>query len=945
MKRLVKYIFFILCFLTGCQTPELIEIPSFTPGEGVYGEATISFSVSIPRTKVETKAMGDQLSADLKNLYLIVFDENGYFVESRKAEYDEENIDNAIEAENAFTVTLNLTDKKRIIHFIANCPEGQIRYGHENEVISSMYVTKDAVMETSYWHRLLVDNILTDGDGNLVGETANKFKKVPMLRNYAMITVEDNDQDDNFELLRFGVYNTIDRGTVAPYNKSTQTFQPFISGENVYSYDDLVGLGFEGHALIDAQLDGTFTAGDFLDEGGSYFMYERRIDNTITGSNEAPTHIILEGEFDGGQPTYYKVDLIERINNTTKFYHILRNFEYTFKLKSVTGPGYATIQEAMSKPASNNLAGSVETQKLTSVSDGTGRIYVSFTEITLVSNEDVKLRFKYIPDIETGTIDNTQVDFDGIFDGTGAVIKQVKSIVYNAGDGWGEVTFKIQNPTDVDRTQQIELLAGANLNLHKTISFRLRNPYLMNVICYDSANSNSEGGDNIVETGIGKSVGVEIRLPDNLSSDMFPLDLLIEADKLSISPDANRNGNVRLPVETGTSIIPGKNTQSFHYVLSIESLDLFKQLESLGEGMSKQRVIRTHWLTNIVNSASYVIVDNKYFNVGESFFINSAGQVLKDPLGVRFYDMKFDRVRYGADQPVEFQFKMTTATPVTVTLSGLAYNGETTFTYTPQSPGYQTLDLVTTENSGGVSVTLAAEGYETVTSSATHDPQPHFSDLKFDKEQLGTADDEPVTFSFTLSDYEPDMKVKVALNGLVPADDMPTSGPGSLVQSATRAAVNYIYTPTGANCTLKLKTASAGANTCSVQLSAEEYNYLSSEPATINQANAIKIQSLNIEFSTGKTDLKPNDANKMKLSVNGNGIISAGYSVSLSQTSTGWGSNKRYTLSGSIIGLEFIDCTDDTLVTFSITQGKNTYTASTTLRNLKDGSETLNFGF
>lgn len=662
MKKLVKYIFFILCLLTGCQTPELIEIPSFTPGEGVYGEATISFSVSIPRTKVETKAMGDQLSADLKNLYIIVFDENGYFVESRKADYDEDNINNDIEAENAFEVTLNLTDKKRIIHFIANCPEEQIRYGHENEVISSMYVTRDAVMETSYWHRLLVDNILTDGDGNLVGETANKFKRIPMLRNYAMITVEDNDVDDDFELLRFGVYNTINKGTVAPYNKSTQTFQPFISGENLYSYDDLVGMGFEGHALIDAQLDGTFTAGDFLDEGGSYFMYERRIDNTITGSNEAPTHIILEGKFDGGQPTYYKVDLIERINNTTKFYHILRNFEYTFKLKSVTGPGYTTIQEAMSKPASNNLAGSVETQELTSVSDGIGRIYVSFTKITLVSNEDVTLRFKYIPDIDSGTVDNTQVEFDGLFDGTGTVIKQIKSIVYDADDEWGEVTFKIQDPTDIDRTQEIELLAGTNYNLHKTISFRLRNPYIMEVICYDSDKVSLDYDDNIVDKGIGKRVGVEIRLPDNLSSDMFPLDLMIEADKLSISPDVSNNGSLSLPVESGASIIPGKNSQSFHYVCTIVDPVAFKQLALLGSGLNKRRVIRTNWLTNIVESASYVVVDNEYFNTASSYFKNEPGQTESDVLGYKmvFTDLKVDPspIFYGAGQKVDISFKL-----------------------------------------------------------------------------------------------------------------------------------------------------------------------------------------------------------------------------------------------------------------------------------------------
>lgn len=810
MKKLVKYIFFILCFLTGCQTPELIEIPSFTPGEGVYGEATISFSVSIPRTGAETKAMGDALSADLKNLYLIVFDENGYFVESRKADYS--GINDGIEADNAFSVTLNLTDKKRIIHFIGNCPEEQIRYGHENEVISSMYVKKDATIETAYWNRTVVDNILTDGDGNLVGETANKFKRIPMLRNYSMITVVDNDDEDDFELLRFGVYNTLDRGTVAPYNKSTLTFQPFILNGYEYSYDELIGMGFEGHALIDAKLNGAFTESDFLDEGDSYLMYERRIDNTISGSNETPTHIILEGSYDGGNPTYYKVDLIENVNNvTTEFYHILRNFEYTFKLKTVTGPGYGSIEEAMSKPASNNLAGSLHTQKLTSVSDGYGRIYVSFTNVTLVSNEDVTLRFKYIPNIENGVIDNRQVKLSGLLDGTGTVLKGVKGeIIYDAGDGWAEVTFKIQDPTDIDRTQEIELLAGTNYNLHKTISFRLRNPYRMDVICYDSANSNVNDGDNVIERGVGKRVGVEIRIPNNLTSDMFPLDLFIEADKLSISPDATNNKDVALPVKSGTSIIPGKNVPSFYYVCSIETEEIYHALDSIGEGINKQRVINTQWLTNIANSASHVVVDNKYFNSTSSYFKNEAGQTESDILKHKmvFTDLKVDPspIFYGAGQKVDISFKLDPREvdylpkTIHIALEGMecAKHSDNEFDIylidetaavpdgldehtwvVKMTKGSRTVvlkDLMTeasdpSTGEGPVSFTLSTAdmSYETAHSGVVERVKPRFSMLSITPDPILKGADRKVSISFTMDANDEryyEREVTITLNGL-----------------------------------------------------------------------------------------------------------------------------------------------------------------------------------
>lgn len=114
--------------------------------------------------------------------------------------------------------------------------------------------------------------------------------------------------------------------------------------------------------------------------------------------------------------------------------------------------------------------------------------------------------------------------------------------------------------------------------------------------------------------------------------------------------------------------------------------------------------------------------------------------------------------------------------------------------------------------------------------------------------------------------------------------------------------------------------------------------------ATLNQSEVISISSVNVSFSTGKTDVKANDANKMTISVN-NGSVTAGYKVNLTQSSSGNGENKRYTLSGTITGLEFTGCTDSTQVTFTITKGKDTYRATTTVGALRDGTETLDFGF
>lgn len=678
MRQFTKYIFLLLCLLTACHRMEFEE-PSLSPDvPDVSGEARIKLSVSLPGGMAQTKAMGESPVTDIKNLYLIVFDSNGYYIESRQAEIGVRDNNTA-----EYEVTLTMTNQKRIIHFIANCPIDQVEYGHENEVISKLYVTKaqnESQIETAYWHRKEVPYIIANEAGQLLNdqlqvltEDANPFYNVPLLRNYTQITVEDNDDDDdNFHLLSYAIYNTIDIGTVAPYNKSKLKFQDFGENGHLFSYDRLLSDGFEGHALAEAELNTDLTEDDFMDPGTPYYMYERKI-SVRAGStdesqwDESPTHIILKGIYTGEgfeentTPSYYKVDIIREVNNTSQYYNLLRNFDYTFKLKSVAGAGYDTWEKAMQNPAGNNLAGSTHTQDLTDVSDGTGRIMVSFTDTTLVSNHDIKFKFRYIPDIHNPVAANREVSIKGDLDGSGTVLKGLKyTINYEGTDGWAEVVFRVNDPTNVTQEQEIVLNAGNNINLQKTIRFKLMKPYSMDVICYDRTHQNQtfEHPDNVIPEGIGQQLGVYIRIPDDLTPDMFPLEFKVEADKLSISPDVS-NGNT-VPVVSGQSIIPGKPDPSFHYLFSIDTYDLYQSL--LYDEQSDTKVVISRWLTNLVKSASYVVVDNKYFNIAASYFRNSEEQTEQTVLGHkrRFTDLRVDPnpVFYGKDIPVKIMFDL-----------------------------------------------------------------------------------------------------------------------------------------------------------------------------------------------------------------------------------------------------------------------------------------------
>ena len=701
MKKILIYMFSMLWLLVSCQEPELLELPVCGDSEGTV---EVTFSVLMPDDALATKAFGESPATDIDSMHVVVFDENGYYIDVHKATLLDPAADhNTHKNERAFKVTLRKTEKERIIHFIANCPVDQIHYGHESDIISNLYVSRGSQTETAYWYRTEVWYIKTVENSNvLVPEVADKFKCVPLLRNYASVTVLDEVDDKVFNMESYAVYNTIDRGTVAPYNIEAHGFQSFIGADNaLLPYATLRDTyKYYGHALPSATLKTTLTDSDFLAPGQPTYMYERKVSVRAGAEHqwsESPPHIIIKGRYNNAAAySYYKVDLLRYDNNKSYYYNILRNFKYTFTIKEVAGPGYPTLAEAMSNPAGNNLAGATDTQGFTNVSDGLGRIFVSYTDTTLTSNNDIRLRYKYIPSIQNYNVTaNDRVLVEGILDGTGSVIKgRVDGYTDLTGEmsGWREVTLNVQNPGAITHVQEIYLNVQDNSNLHKTIRYRLQRPLELKVNCWPK----------YIAKEAGKLMDVALRLPTDLTPDLFPLDFAIEVADLTLTPDATQENNV-MPVEPALSIVPDKSgKKSFHFIKTIDTYEDYQALE-MYEGL---KLIRTYWLTTKAENASTVYVYNKYFNLASDWFEN----------GKSFTLLTFpDGVPEGAGKPVRFQFNMNSVTPVTVTLEGLSFSADdrtdTTFTYNPVNTGQQTLTLYTVNNSGPVKVTLAATGY------------------------------------------------------------------------------------------------------------------------------------------------------------------------------------------------------------------------------------------
>lgn len=570
MKKILFGIFVLL--LSACSNEELlVESPQVEESDTVE----LTMSVNVPEVS-SARSFGE--TATITSLYLVVFDKQGYL-----AEFAQATDLKTSGGETSFKVTLHQTTNKRIIHFIANYEIGSLAYGSESEIIGRMAVSGN---QDAYWQRMELESGIANDEATTV-----KMKRVPLLRNFAKITVSANLP--NFTLEGFAVVNTLIKGTVAPYNTNGGGFANFISGETCLSYAAITAQGYTGLVPSDATINSELPS-ETAFQTTPYYMYERKHpgDNTTT-------YVLLKGKYNGGASTYYKLDMVyKNTDGVLTYYNLLRNFQYAVTINSVTGNGYSTIEEAAAQPANNNFSGSVLTKSLLNISDGHERLLVSFTDTTLVNTDKITLKYKYIPDISNTSTNNGAVGLDLVK--PGEVISIVEPLSGQDTQGYSSIEITPNEPGDLTRTQTVTLIGGS---LSRDVTFTLRKEQQMEVSCSPTT----------VAASVGESVNVSIKIPNGLSETLFPLTFLIETEALSLYPDATQD---YMPVKVGTSIVPPKNgASSFGFEKELTYND-YKNITVQGA----HKEIVCHFLTNKEESASTVYVHNKYFNLGRAEF-------------------------------------------------------------------------------------------------------------------------------------------------------------------------------------------------------------------------------------------------------------------------------------------------------------------------------------
>ena len=570
-------------------------------------------------------------SPAISSLHLLVFDENGYLIQVCNAEpVDSFGVETGIEYK--YRVELGQSNYKRTIHLIANSPitinangTSAYRLGeHERRVIDNLYTEGG---NEAYWASVSLENGIT-GVQKIVGgkqvfepseELIEALTNVPMVRNYTRVKVTNNASAylADAEIM---MMNIPDRGSVAPLI-SDGNYAQFATharaANSSLNYNDIAAQGYEGYEPNDMSLTNSTW-------GAMHEFYERR--QQISGKEVAtPAFAIVRGRYVGAngedaEYSYYKIDICytDETTGAVELYNLLRNIEYNITIIEVLGRGYATLNEAATNAASNNLNFAVETKSLNSISDGERRLSVEYTQRVLTEGDaEFTLKYKYETNISTGATNNNAVVFSNLAGNVLAVnnpngaTDAAKYIVSNVAgaDGWNSVTFKSQTVSGT-KLQTIILTAG---NLQRSIELILGEPYTMTLDMVPGSST------NVVDSKVGAAVEAKISLPLGLPEALFPLEIYLVAEKMTLSPDATKNV---LPVITGLSAtgVPSSSGIHFGYIVTIEASYYYVE-DANGNRTGEYRNEKMlYFKTSTADSSSRVNIYNPYFNIAYDSF-------------------------------------------------------------------------------------------------------------------------------------------------------------------------------------------------------------------------------------------------------------------------------------------------------------------------------------
>ena len=639
----------ILLSLGGCRSDE----PFLTSPEESGGDPfTISGTLNIPDLmEMQTRGgLGDRPNANLK-LTILEFDKGPDASQSNLSNIYNAELTTTTGVENGATVTFNVTLKSattaKILHLMVSDNYLSPGYGSEATILPSLSVgSAETTSREAYWGMVEFPEgyatIDDNGDPQPIAGLADKLKNVPVIRNFAKISVTENL--DNFELLGFELVNVPTSGTIAPWNQTSLSIPNLLDAGEMKSYPEITnseqysGITPGGTQFRNTEAEAKNWAdgpNSSLRSTAARYLYEHPYESTRR------TYLIINGNYNNGtswQQGFYKIDIgtlkgedAGEEAGTFDYYNIIRNINYNVRITEVLAPGTATVAEAISRAPFNNLIAATETSSMLNVSDGLNMLIINDNNHIIVdASQEVTVLYRYIEDVTGSKTQNNSVPHTvGL--AAGPVIKSfTEPEVFRDANGteWMKISIIPNDPTVDVKTQNFTIVDGNGLG--RTISLVLRLPWQYSPIVVNGTDYSAtiakghddlyQGAPEVISAAAGEELTVYFNLPDGLPESMFPLDFQLEAKNQGV--ENNKMGT--LLVHTGPSLFdPSKIAISYIKQLSYKEY-LYNYVTGTNDvdvnSPNTRHTVRCRFttITAVNDNDAEIMIYNPYFSPNAS---------------------------------------------------------------------------------------------------------------------------------------------------------------------------------------------------------------------------------------------------------------------------------------------------------------------------------------
>lgn len=498
-----------------------------------------------------------------------------------------------------------------------------------------------------------------DNAGNMImrDDVVTLLQRIPVIRNFAQISVEVAEDVDNFRLRGFDIVNVPTSGTVGPWDTSKQQVPQLLteSGSMMkYSKMDYNGIVPGGAKFRNQEpLAEALWDEDYLDgKLAPRYMYEHPYEST------RPSYLILFGDYRWRdavtgemkeEPCFYRIDIgkADTENNIFRYYNIIRNIRYNVVISKVDAKGCSTVEEAIEHVPFNNISASTKTSEMLNISDGHNLLLVrnKLNYIIVNPDETIEVLYRYIEDVTKRKEERNDIPMVvGLTEGD--VVQSYTESVSTTIDGvnWKKFTIKTNNPTSITKEQSFSIVDGRGLG--RTINITLREPWRYPAIgnlpngepYYATVARGSKSLYDLkppvpISSKRGEEFTVYFNLPKKLNKAMFPLDFYLESKAQGI--ENNKKGT--LIVTTGPSLFdPSVTAISYLKRVSYEEYlykynDDLKGLDVGEENINHTIRCRFKTIIDAELSDAEIRIHSSYFSPDISAKFERVSSISPDP--------------------------------------------------------------------------------------------------------------------------------------------------------------------------------------------------------------------------------------------------------------------------------------------------------------------------